>query len=200
MSPETEALHLRFDAARRAPAADHGAMGFEADTVRRAIDGSGTAFASLYDAYARPAFLFLLARLPSREDAEDALQATFLAAWSALPRLRRPETFPAWLFRIARNKARDALRRRTLRPVLLRDEDDPADPRATDEPAAVDRLRALVDGLRPETRTIVLLRAVEGWSTVAVARALGRGASTVRRRYAGALRHLRSSLEGTERS
>jgi RNA polymerase sigma-70 factor (ECF subfamily) len=165
----------------------------EPDRVLRAIAGDTDAFASLYDAYARPMFLFLRARLPSREDAEDALQAVFLSAWSALPRLRDPGRFAGWLFRIARNSARDVVRRRTLRPVLLRDDDEPvATPDEEDDEA--ERVRTLLERLRPETRSIVLLRAVEGWSTREVARALGRGESTVRRRYAAALRHLEESL------
>jgi RNA polymerase sigma-70 factor (ECF subfamily) len=169
----------------------------EVDLVRRAVAGCENAFAELFDRFSRPVLLFLAARLPSRDEAEDAVQATFLAAWSALPRLRRPERFAPWLFRIARNKARDAARRRELRPVPIR-VDDPA-PVAPEELREADRIHRLLGKLRPETRTLVLLRAVEGWSAEEVGRALGLSASTVRRRYARSLEHLRRALtEGRE--
>ena len=79
----------------------------EKSDVGRAMGGDRAAFARLYERYGRPVFLDLVARLRVREDAEDALQLTFLSAWSALPRLRHPERFVGWLFRIGRNKARD---------------------------------------------------------------------------------------------
>jgi RNA polymerase sigma-70 factor (ECF subfamily) len=169
-------------------------MASEDDTVRRAIAGSREAFAELYDLYARPVLLFLAARLPAREDAEDALQTTFLSAWAALPGLRKPNRFAPWLFRVARSRARDLARRPALRPRPLHDAQDLIGPRR-EEPAEADRLRALVAKLRPDTRAVVLLRAVEGWSAEEVGRAMGLSASTVRRRYARTLEHLRESLE-----
>ena len=58
--------------------------------VTAARSGDREAFARLYARYARPVFLELVARVRRSQDAEDALQATFLAAWINLPRLRRP--------------------------------------------------------------------------------------------------------------
>lgn len=142
-------------------------------------------------------FLDLVARLRRREDAEDALQATFLSAWTQLPRLRRPERFVAWLFRIARNQARDLSRRAHPRPVLVGGGEDLIDPGVA-APPEVESLRTLMAGLKPETRAVVLLRAVEGWSTAEVAAAHGVSPSTIRRRYAKALKHLRAALAREE--
>ena len=60
-------------------------------TVDAARTGDRAAFAVLYDAYARPLYWDLLARLHRREDAEDALHTAFLTAWRRLPELRSPE-------------------------------------------------------------------------------------------------------------
>ncbi|MHC4934073.1 MAG: RNA polymerase sigma factor [Planctomycetota bacterium] len=169
-------------------------MDSDAD-VREAIRGDRDAFARLYERFARAVFVDLVARLRRREDAEDALQATFLAAWTNLPRLRRPGRFPAWLFRIARNKARDRLRRDRPRLVLLRPNQDLLASEAGDE-AELETLRELISHLRPDTRAIVLLRTLEGWTAEEVAAAHGLSASTVRRRYAKALEHLRAGLAG----
>jgi RNA polymerase sigma-70 factor (ECF subfamily) len=162
--------------------------------VRRAIRGDRAAFARLYETYSRAVFLDLVARLRRREDAEDALQAAFLAAWTNLPRLTRPSRFVPWLFRIARNKARDLARRERLRIVRpLGEEVDLIAP-AGDEPADIGLLKELVAALRADSRAIVLLRAVEGWSAEEVAAARGWSASTVRRKYARAMEHLRAGL------
>lgn len=172
-------------------------MGRDADPaggvadVGAAVRGDREAFARLYRRFARPVFVDLVARLGRPEDAEDALQATFLSAWTHLPRLARPARFVPWLFRIARNKARDQMRRRRQGLVLA---GDVAAAPPQDRPE-LDALRALVDGLHPKTRAIVLLRAVEGWSAEEVAAAHRLSVATVRRRYARALEHLRAGFE-----
>lgn len=170
-------------------------MAGDADVVA-ARQGDREAFARLYRRYARPVFLDLAARVRRTQDAEDALQATFLAAWVHLPRLRRAKRFVPWLFRIARNQARDRLRREP-RLVLLGGGEDLVAPAAADGPE-VAALRRLMAGLRPKTRATVLLRVLEGWSAEEVARAHGVSASTVRRRYAKAIEHLRKGLERSE--
>lgn len=165
------------------------------DSVREAIRGDQAAFCRLYARYSRALFLDLAARLRRREDAEDALQAAFLAAWVALPRLSDPERFVPWLFRIARNKAKDVARRERVRAVRLGADEELIAPAGSPAPG-IGIVRELVAGLRPKTRAIVLLRAVEGWTAEEVAHAQGTSAATVRRRYARALRHLRDGLAG----
>ena len=162
--------------------------------ITAAVRGDRGAFAALYDRFARPVFLDLVARLRDRDDAEDALQASFLSAWRNLPGLRRPERFVPWLFSIARNKARDLLRRRGAAPVRIGAGEDLIDP-AGDYDDEVAELRGLIAGLKPRTRSIVLLRAVMGWSAEEVGAAVGASASTVRRHYARSLSHLRDMLE-----
>lgn len=162
--------------------------------IAAAAQGDTQAFARLYRAHHRPVFIELVARLRRTQDAEDALQATFLAAWTNLPKLRRHKRFVPWLFRIARNKATDQLRREQPRLVLLGDDMDRLGP-APDDGADVEALRTLVAGLQPQSRAIVLLRTVEGWTATEIAAAKGLSVSTVRRQYARAMEHLRAGLE-----
>ena len=164
--------------------------------IAAAMDGDRQAFARLYDRYHRAVFIELAARLRWSQDAEDALQATFLAAWVNLPKLRRPKRFVAWLFRIARNKAKDQMRRTQPRMVLLGNNEDLIAPAASpaDGPET-EALRSLVAGLQEKTRAILLLRTVEGWSAEEIATAKGMSVATVRRHYTRAKEHLRAGLE-----
>ncbi len=141
--------------------------------------------------------MLLVGLLRRRDDAEDALQAAFLNAWAHLPDLRREERFHPWLCRIARNAARDAARREARWPQPLAEGEDlvgPDDPEGAAGGAPLDEVRRLVADLKPGTRALVLLRAVEGWSAQDVGAALRMSAATVRRRYARALEHLRTRL------
>ena len=58
--------------------------------------------------------------LASFEEAEDAVQETFLRAWRNRDRFEGGTLFRAWLYRIATNVCLDVLRRRTRRPTELR--------------------------------------------------------------------------------
>lgn len=162
-----------------------------AEAVRRARTGDRDAFDTLYERYGRAVYLHVVGLIGDRVEAEDVLQTAFLRAWTHLPRLRREERFAPWLFRIATNAARDALGRLRERPRPLHAEDDVVGP----DPAPIPDLEAglaSLDGLTPETRSLLLLRAVLGWSAEETAAVLGTTASTIRRKTARALEHLRA--------
>jgi RNA polymerase sigma-70 factor (ECF subfamily) len=57
----------------------------------------------LYERYARQIFHFCLHQLGSREEAEDAVERTFLNAFRGSELGIVPEHESAWLFKIARN-------------------------------------------------------------------------------------------------
>jgi RNA polymerase sigma-70 factor (ECF subfamily) len=165
-------------------------------SVDRARAGDREAFAALHGSLGAPLFLYLAGLLRRREDAEDAWQTAWLRAWTALPTLRRTDRFSPWLFRIARNAARDAARRARTRAGRPADEDLLA-PETDVESGGEEEVRRLVAGLKPETRALVLLRAVHGWSPVDAAHAMGWSVATARRRYAAALSGMKARLEGT---
>ncbi len=78
--------------------------------VRAAREGDRSAFAALYDRYARIVHGLLLARV-SRDEVEDLVQDVFLSAWRRLEDLRDPAAFGGWVAMIARNRATDFHRR-----------------------------------------------------------------------------------------
>ena len=103
----------------------------------RAQAGDREAFSALVDLHHRAARRVALAALPTRADADEAVQDACLTAWRSLDRLEDPAAFRAWLLRITWRKALD--RRRSIVVWLRRfrqDED------ASDEEPVVNRLTA----------------------------------------------------------
>jgi RNA polymerase sigma-70 factor (TIGR02960 family) len=84
--------------------------------VARAQGGDEAAFRELTDPYRRELLLHLYRIAGSVQDAEDLLQETLLAAWGALGEFEGRASIRAWLYRIATNRALDALRATKRRP------------------------------------------------------------------------------------
>lgn len=80
------------------------------DLIQKAKNGNLAAFNSLVERYQVGVFNLSLRLLGNRQSAEDATQETFLSAYRALARFEGGN-FRAWLFRIAANHSKDALRR-----------------------------------------------------------------------------------------
>ncbi len=83
--------------------------------VAAARTGSAAAFAELRELYAQRVYRKLLIITRNREDAEDALQDTFLRAYKALHTFEERASFYTWVTTIAINSALMILRRRRIR-------------------------------------------------------------------------------------
>jgi RNA polymerase sigma-70 factor (ECF subfamily) len=86
--------------------------------VAAARSGSAAAFAELREIYARRVYWKLLNMTKNREDAEDALQDTFLRAYMALHTFEERSSFYTWITRIAINSALMILRKRRIHPEV----------------------------------------------------------------------------------
>jgi RNA polymerase sigma-70 factor (ECF subfamily) len=72
-------------------------------------------FDSLYDGYRAKVYRVILRLVKNPSDAEDLTQETFLKVQRNLPHVKRPESVPSWLYRIATNTALDFLRQSATR-------------------------------------------------------------------------------------
>lgn len=87
---------------------------------------AGQTIEELFEQHSEKLFAYLRQHTPSREDAEDILVDTFMAALSEAKFARLPAPAQvAWLWRVAHNKVVDAFRKATVRrslPLELADE------------------------------------------------------------------------------
>src|SRR5919197_3747862 len=85
------------------------------EVIRRAQQGDGAAFNEVVLAY-RKRILGTIARLIARaDDVEDVGQEVFLRLYFSLDRLRSPEVFEPWLYRLTVNASYDYLRKQRRR-------------------------------------------------------------------------------------
>ena len=97
---------------------DHESTEREEELVLTAKAGSHAAFGELQKMYSDRLYKRILSITRNREDAEDALQDTFLRAFRALPSFEGRAKFLSWLTRIAINSALGIIRKHRTRPEM----------------------------------------------------------------------------------
>ncbi len=186
--------------------------GEDAAILSRLRAGDEVAFAELVRREGGRLLAIARRILRSDDDAQDAVQDAFLAAFRHLPEFVGEARLSTWLHRIAINAALMRLRSRKRRredpiePLLPRFDADghfsdpgpawPADGEAalgTKQTAAL--VRACIDRLPESHRVVLLLRDIEGLDTSEAAAALGLGVDAVKMRLHRARQALRSLLE-----
>jgi len=185
------------------------------EVVALARGGREAAYRELLRRYERPVFSLIYRMVRDRALAEDLAQDTFVKVLNALDSYRPEFKLSSWVFKIANNVAIDQLRKKELDTLSL---DGSPDARTREEVEAtalqaVDRgetplqeleareLGALIEEaigrLRPEYRSCILLRHVEGRSYEEIAEALDLPLGTVKTYIHRARHELRETLEGT---
>ncbi len=176
----------------------------DADLVRRAQRGDANAFSVLVRRYQRAAYLLALGVTRHPENAEDVAQEAFLVALDRLEECREPARFAGWFSTIVKNRARNLVRRESLRQseslesIAASAGDDPF--RSTVRAELRDQLTSALGQLSPLQRQVVLLHDLEGWKHREIGERLGMPAGTVRSHLHFARRRLRLLLQvGRER-
>lgn len=73
------------------------------ELIERSIKGDNEAFEEIVNRYQRRLWGFVYKKLPNESDVQDIIQETFLNCFTSLKKLRNPEKFSLWLFRICQN-------------------------------------------------------------------------------------------------
>jgi RNA polymerase sigma-70 factor (ECF subfamily) len=182
------------------------------DVVLRARAGQEAAYRELIRRYERPVFALLFRMVRDRELAEDLAQETFVKALNAIESYRPEFKFSSWIFKIANNAAIDHLRRRELDTLSLDGSPHAETPEAMQATALqigarqespLDTVEAkelggaievAIGALRPEYRSCILLRHVEGRAYEEIAEILNLPLGTVKTYIHRARNELRLSL------
>ena len=185
----------------------------DADVVALAQRGREPAFRELVRRYERPVFSIIFRMVRDSATAEDLAQDTFIKVLNHIDKYRPEFKLSSWLLKIANNVAIDHLRRRQLSTISMSGsphagsasevEATSFDVASSDE-SALDELEArelgsarekAVARLRPEDRSCILLRHVEGRSYEEIAATLDLPLGTVKTYIHRARHELRESLE-----
>ncbi len=174
----------------------------DAELVRRVRTGDTGAYGALVSRYRDRLGRYAVHMIGDREDAEEALQDSFVRAYRSLARCDDPARFGAWLYGILVNRcrttgARAARRRRMFvhdaQALDLAAHADRAD--RLDWTDAVDRALAR---LAPDYREAFLLKHVQDLEYEEIAELTGAGVSALKMRVKRAREQLQKYLREAE--
>jgi RNA polymerase sigma-70 factor, ECF subfamily len=172
------------------------------ELVLAAARGDHAAFDALVRAASNRLYGIAWRILRDQYLAEDALQQALIAIWNGLPRLRDPDRFDAWTYRLIVRAATAEARRgaRTPTTPLLPDDAEPS--RSADEIRAIADRDALERGfsrITPEQRAVLVLQHYAGLSQAEIADVIGVPIGTAGSRLHYAARALRAAIEADSR-
>jgi RNA polymerase sigma-70 factor, ECF subfamily len=169
----------------------------EAELIR-AAQANPDRFRPLYLQWVTPVYKYLVSRLRDPLEAEDLTSQVFLTACEQLPRYDHRGRFAAWLFTIARNKARDHYRTAGRSVSLDEVEAHGSDPDLLAQAIRADEIQRLHSTIRalPEADLeLVRLRFTAGLTYVDIGALLGKREDSVRKQLARLLARLQSQME-----
>lgn len=143
----------------------------DSDLVRRVQQGESRAFAELYYRYKRNIYEYCFRLLQEKDNADDALQNTFIKVYEKIGELKNSASFKAWLFTIARNEVYSLFRKARNNGSL--DDEDVFDPSSPHEEAVQQEQTELVQKflaqLKPTYREVLILLEYEQLSYAEIA-------------------------------
>jgi RNA polymerase sigma-70 factor (ECF subfamily) len=175
--------------------------------VERALAGDAEAFGEIVGRWERRIFALAYGMLGREEEARDATQETFLAAFRNLRGFRGEAKVSSWLHRIAVNQCITRQRRARVRGETALEDETLHDGSsfsvpASDSPAhevesrqTTETVRRAVQALPAELRQVIVMKEFEELTFQQIAEALDLPLSTVKSRLYTALRQLRLRLE-----
>jgi RNA polymerase sigma-70 factor (ECF subfamily) len=165
----------------------------EKDLAHAAMAGNRFAFQQLMTMYEERIYRMVFFRTRSPADAEDICQEVFMQAFKSLRRLKDPERFSGWLFRIAANRVKDHYRKQRVRAIFsfLPDVERDAEAVATtDERNSVmenlerqefwGRVHTMLDRLSQMEREVFLLRFIDDLGIREISEVISKSQSTVK--------------------
>ena len=176
----------------------------EEQLLEKARAGDQEAFGELVALYEKKVYALTLRMCKHPEDAAEAAQEAFLAAWQGLKFFRGDASFSTWLYRLASNACVDLMRKESRHKAAagpsLNDEetylevaDDSATPQELAERSELrEQIEEGLQSLSPEHREVLILRELHQLSYEEIAQTLNLDSGTVKSRISRGRKSLRN--------
>jgi RNA polymerase sigma-70 factor (ECF subfamily) len=165
--------------------------------AHKAKEGDRAAFEELFERYKDPILNFVYRLIGNRETAKEVTQDVFLRVYRNLDIFDPDKKFAVWIYMIARNMAKNALRdKKYFRDVSLEQtvsergravkvEDTLADPRSAPDAAAEtgeleDRVQKALDSIPLKYKEVVTMHYIMGITKEEIARIMKRSMVTIK--------------------
>jgi RNA polymerase sigma-70 factor (ECF subfamily) len=177
--------------------------------VELAVGNEPDAFGEIVSRWERKIFALCFGMLSREDEAQDAAQETFIAAYRSLPNFRGEAKVSSWLHRIAVNQCLTKQRRTKTRSETFLDDENNAEERVfiaplnqspariTEQNERLSHVRQAVHALPADLKQVIVMKEFEEMTFQEISEALELPLSTVKSRVYTALKQLRMKLERT---
>lgn len=203
-NPALESVNISAE-----PAAASSTTGSDIEWVQETLEGNPQAFGNIIEKY-RPKFLRMATRmLKNQEEAEDALQDAFMAAFRNLSSFQNKARFSTWFYSIVLNHVHNRLRRQKIIRWVPIDGmyDHDEEPRTLELPEKeisgdiileqqleIEEIKRIVDQFSLQYRTIFILHYFNGLNLEQIAEQLNRPLGTIKAYLHRARKQLQKAL------
>ncbi len=175
--------------------------------VEMAVTENPDAFGVIVTRWERKIFALCYGMLSREDEAKDAAQETFIAAYRNLKNFRGDAKVSSWLHRIAVNQCLTTKRRAKTRSESFLDDEDNAEERVfvaplnlspaktTEQSERLQLIRQAVFSLPIDLRQVIVMKEFEDMTFQEISDTLELPLSTVKSRLYTALKQLRMKLE-----
>lgn len=167
----------------------------EKELVLKAKNGDADAFCILYGKYKGRLYSYAFYKLGNTADAQDAVQNCVLSAFEQIGKLKNPEAFSSWIFRILYCSCTSAIKEQ----IRQRNTDDIENYKNissfdNDKSILQEELKQALNILSDEERNIVLLSVAAGFKSKEIAAITGLTAVNVRTKLSRSLAKMKKYL------
>lgn len=161
------------------------------EDVRLARNGDTAAFSRLYSTIYKDLYRIALYSLRNSHDACDAVSDTVLDAFCSIGKLKDEKAFRLWIMRILSAKIKRKQREYFADTVELTEDVEPA----VEFNCEISELKHAMNSLEPQSRLILSMSVLEGYTSGEISEICGIKANTVRTLLARTKKKLRILID-----
>ncbi len=161
------------------------------EDVKLARNGDTTAFSRLYSTIYKDLYRIALYSLRNSHDACDAVSDTVLDAFCSIGKLKDEKAFRLWIMRILSAKIKRKQREYFADTVELTEDVEPA----VEFNCEISELKHAMNSLEPQSRLILSMSVLEGYTSGEISEICGIKANTVRTLLARTKKKLRILID-----